>query len=43
MELKLLTYNIYSRPPFINARGNDYKDRTIDIDILFFDNLILNN
>lgn len=24
-------------------RGNDYKDRTIDIDILFFDNLILNN
>ena len=30
ITFKFLTYNIYLRPPLLNARGNDYKDKRLD-------------
>ena len=30
MEIKLLNYNIYIRPPGRNERGDDYKDERLD-------------
>jgi len=38
-NLRLLTYNIYLRPPLINSNGNDWKDERLD---LFIQNVLPN-